>query len=204
MNAASDNQRAGLTALALESRPVARDFSLYDTLAGRFANSTVVTKLPYFALEETLAAYGSPAYGAADLASRPQRVRLNADYVSLRAASGGLRPSPVRPPAQGRAPRTLSVSGGSWVPASPGCVALRPSAMIARATFSLHSNPLALSVSPGAPAKVSAGRLADDTPLPLGAVPGGHDAVLDLAASRLPQPWRVGIESGQRVLACSL
>ena len=82
------------------------------------------------------------------------------------------------------------------VPASQGCVALRPSATIARATLSLQSNGLALSVSPGAPAKVSAGRFADDTPLSLGAVPGGHDAVLNLAASRVPQPWRVGIEIG--------
>jgi hypothetical protein len=204
VNAASDHERAGLTALALESRPVAPDFSLSDTLAGRAPKSNVVTKLPYFALKETLAAYGSPAYSAAALASRPQPVRLNADYVSLRAAGGGLRPSPVKPPVQGRAPRTLSISGGSLARASAGCVTLRPSAMIARATFSLHSNRLALSVSPGAPAKVSAGRLADDTALPLGAVPGGHNAVLNLAASRLPEPWRVGIESGQRVLACSL
>jgi hypothetical protein len=205
VNATSDSQRAGLTALALESGPVAPDFSLFDTLVGRVPKSNVVTKLPYFALKKTLATYGSPAYSLAELGSRPQPVRLNADYVSLRAARGRLRPVPIKPPAQGRAPRTLSVSGGSWAPASQGCVALRPSAMtIARATLSLHSNGLVLSVTPGAPVKVSAGRFASNTPLQLGAVPGGHNAVLNLAGSRLPQPWRVGIESGQRVLACSL
>ena len=48
VNAASDNQRAGLTALALESRPVPPNFSLYDTLAGRAPKSNLVTKLPYF------------------------------------------------------------------------------------------------------------------------------------------------------------
>ena len=204
VNAASDNQRAGLTALALESRRVVPDFSLYDTLAGRAPKSILVTKLPYAALGATLAAYGSPAYSAAELASRPQSVRLNADYVSLRAGGGGLQPLEGTPPAHGPAPRTLTVSGGSVVPASQGCVALRPSATIARFTFSLQSNGLALSVSPGAPAKVSAGRFADDTPLLLGTVPGGHNAVLNLAASGLAQPWRVAIESGQRVLACGV
>lgn len=204
VDATSDSQRAALTALALESRHVPPDFSIFDALSGRVPKQNVVTKLPYAALEEALAAYGSPAYNAAELASRPRTVRLNADYVSLRAADSGLLPSSVRQPTQGRAPRTLSVSGGSLAATSPGCVALRPSATIARATFSLPSNGLALSVSPGAPANVSAGRFADDTPLSLGAVPGGHNAVLSLPASRLAQPWRVGIESGQRVLACSL
>ncbi len=75
--------------------------------------------------------------------------------------------------------------------------------MIARGTLSLRSNRIALSVSPGAPAKVSAGRFADDTPLSLGGVPGGHDAMINLVSNRLP-PWRLGIESEQKVLACSL
>jgi hypothetical protein len=126
LNATSDSERGGLTALALESRAVAPDFSLYGALAGRVPNSSVITQLPYFALEETLAAYGSPAYSAAELASRPQPVRLNAEYVSRQAASGGLRPSAVRPTPQGRPPRTLSVSGGAWGRTSPGCVGCDP------------------------------------------------------------------------------
>jgi hypothetical protein len=203
-NATSDSQRAGLSALAFESRPVPPNFSLLDTLAGRVPKVTLVAGKRYSRLKQIMAAYGSPAYSAAELASRPEFVRLNADYVSLRAARGGLRPLPARPTAHGRAPRTVSVSGGSTAPISRDCVALRPSAMIASATVSLYSDGLVLSVSPGARAKVSAGRFADDTPLRLGAVPGGHKAVLRLAASRFPQPWRVGIESGQRVVACSL
>jgi len=203
-NATSDSQRAALTALALESRPVAPHLTLLDTLAGRVPKVTLVAGKPYSRLQKIMAAYGSPAYSAAELASRPEFVRLNADYVSLRAGRGGLRPLPARPTAHGRAPRTIAVSGGSGAPASQGCVALRPSAMVAHATLALHSNGLALSVSPGAPAKVSAGRFADDTSLSLGTVPGGHNAVLRLAASRFPQPWRVGIESGQRVVACGL
>jgi hypothetical protein len=204
VDATSDSQRAALTALALERGRVPPGFSIFDALSGRVPKQNVVTKLPYAALEDALAAYGSPAYSAAELASRPRTVRLNADYVSLRAADSGLLPSSVRPPTQGHAPRALSVSGGSLAAASPGCVALRPSAAIARVTFSLPSNGVALSVSPGAPAKVSAGRFADDTPLPLGVVRGGHTAVLSLPASRLAQPWRVSIDSGQRVVACSL
>ena len=165
VNATSDGQRAASDRAGLGKPAASRRTSVSTTpCRGGSQNNNLVTKLPYAALEETLAAYGSPAYSAAELASRPQSVRLNADYVSLRAAGGGLLPSSVRPPAQGRAPRTLSVSGGSLAPASQGCVALRPSAMIARATFSLPSNGLALSVSPGAPAKVSAGRFADDSP----------------------------------------
>jgi hypothetical protein len=203
VNAASDNERAGLTALTLADGGVPDDFSLYTALAGRFPRSDVIEKLPSFALDETLAAYGSPAYSLGELASRPESVRLNADYVSLQGTGSGLRPSPALPPARSPAPRALSVIHGDWATGPTGCLTLRPSGGTAAGTLSLPSDGLTLAVGSGPPATVTAGRVADGTPLPMGTVPGDQKAIVHLATGRAPQPWRVGIRAEQSVLACN-
>ena len=202
LNTASDNMRAGLTSLDLAHREVPPGFVLSTALARRFAASGVIVALPESRLDGVLAKYGSPAYSPAELPSRPQAVRVNADYVLLRAAGTKLQAVNALPRAHGPAPRGLSAIGGEWVSRKRGCTELRPSGNTATGTLSLPSGRLALAADAGPPVGVTGGRFADGTPLPIGALQGDSKAVFSLPAGGAPEDWRVGIRAQQRVLAC--
>ncbi len=202
LNTASDNMRAGLTSLELAEGDVSPEFVLSSALAGRLDASGVIVALPQSRVDEVLADYGSPAYSTAELSSRPQEVRANADYVSLLAAGAELQAVNALPRAGDGAPRGLAATGGKWISRKRGCAELRPSADTAIGTLSLPSGRLALAADAGPPVEVTTGRFADGTPLPIGTVEGDGKAVLSLPPGRAPEDWRVGIRAQQPVLAC--
>jgi len=203
IDSASDRERAALTSLAFQAGSVPPQFSLADTLAGRFQGSDLITELAPPALARVFASYGSPAYSPTGLAARPQTTRITADYVSLQLAGGDLRevprsPKPISPP-----PRPLGAIGGRWTPAH-GCIALRPSGGPATGLLSVAGAHVAITAGPGPAVPVRAGRFAEGVPVPIGSVPGGDAAVLELPVNDAATPdWRIGVHAEQRVVACS-
>ena len=230
-DAGSDRLRAGLTSMALVGSAVPPQFNLFNVVgegarpayinssvpgersspttssaSGPTPSSTHRLGLATLELSRLLAAYGSPAYSPAKLLSRPQPVRITADNVLLQAAGSALRPA-GRPGRSDRpAPRGLVAAGARWTTASRGCIALRPdgSDNAATGTLSPSGRRLVLSASAGPPAIVRAGRFADGAPIAVGSLRGGARAMLDLPATPgVAGNWRVGVESRQRVIACS-
>lgn len=201
---ASDNERAGLTAVELTGAAVSPRFSLATALAGRFPLSPTIVPLRQAELQTVLADYGSPAYTPVELASRPQPVRITADYVSIRAAGSRLRPVNRLPASQGPAPRSLSTIGGQWAAGAPGCIALQPSGGAVGGLLSTSTGQVELTASAGPPVVVRAGRFADGAPTPVGTIGGGEKVVLDLPSEPgAGIDWRVGLQAHQRVLACN-
>jgi hypothetical protein len=204
LNTASDHERAGLTAIALVGPAVPPTLSLKSTLAGRFPASDTIVEDAAGMLKQVFARYGSPAYSPSELESRPQAVRVTADFVAVQAAGGALRPAAVLPQPRNPPPRGLLAFGGKWAPASRGCIALQPSGDSAAGVISTPTGRLALAAKAGPPVVVRVGRFADGTAVPLGTVPGGAAAELDLPAeSGAPGDWRVGVLAHQRVLVCT-
>jgi hypothetical protein len=203
INRASDRMRAAFTSLALGNGPAPPQFNLAGVLAGRFPASDLVTQLAPPALALVFAKYGSPAYSPAELAARPESTRRTADYVSLRLAGTELRS--VRGPQASSepAPRGLEAIGGHWTPESRGCIVLRPTGRQAAGLVSVRGDSLTLSADPGSPVAVTAGRFAGAAPVPIGSLPGGKAAELELPVSSGAPDWRVGIDTAQRVLACA-
>jgi hypothetical protein len=200
---ASDNERAALTALELAGSGVPPQLTLRTVLAGHFALNQTVVMLPYSALERVLADYGSPAYTPGELASRPQPVRITADYVSLVAAGSELRLVGDLQASPGSTPRHLAAFGGSWASSAPGCIALQPSRRVATGVLSPAGGRLAIAADPGPPLAVRAGRFSDGVAVAVGSLRGGGKAVLELPRTGSVAPaWRVAIRAQQRVLAC--
>jgi len=201
---ASDRQRAGLTSLALAGSAVPPQFNLATALAGQLPWANESEGLPAPALRRVLDDYGSPAYSPAELSSRPQPVRITADYVLLRATGTQLRPTGSLPASNNPAPRGLSAFGGRWTTASHGCIELRPSDAAAVGVLSLPAGRMALAANAGPPVVVRAGLFADGAAIPIGSLQGGGRAALDLPATDgALEHWRVAVQARQRVLACS-
>jgi len=205
LNNASDQLRGGLTSLAAGGTQVSPDFSIFRTLAGRFPASDQVPQLNAAALRAVFADYGSPAYDLTDLVSRPDTVRTTADLVALEASGTQLRPVAKPPAAREPAPDGVSALGGSWKPASRGCIALQPTGEAAAGVFTAPTGRLVFDASAGPALPVRAGRLAPGAAVPIGPLQGGGKAELDLpAVSGSALPWRVAIQAHQRVVVCSL
>ena len=196
LDEASDHLRAALTSVELAGSAVSPDFNL-AYLAGLQGLSTG-------ARARVLADYGSPAYSLPELLSRPQPVRVTADYVLLHAAGSELEPRRSLPAAHNPAPRGVAAFGGKWTTASRGCIELRPSNAAVVGVLTLPPGRLALAARAGQPVVVTAGLLAAGADAPVGSLEGGRRAVLELpAVDGVPEPWRVAIQARQRVLACS-
>lgn len=198
---ASDRIRAAFTSLALGSPPPR--FNLATTLAGRFPASDLTPDLAPSALDTIFAKYGSPAYSPAELASRPQPVRVIADYVSLQLAGGELQPAGSPHSATAPAPREVGVFGGRWAATSRGCIALRPTAARAAGVLSPTGAGITLTAGAGPAVAVSVGRFADGVPVPVGSLGGGETATLRLPPSKGAPEWRIGVRTEQKVVACS-
>lgn len=204
LNNASDRLRGGLASLAVGGGQVSPNFSIFQTLDGRFPASEQVPQLNAAALRAVLADYGSPAYSPAELASRPDSVRATADLVALEASGARLRPAAKLPVTRESAPRGISVLGGSWKPASRGCVALQPSGEAASGVVTAPTGRLAFGAAAGPPVQLRAGRFAQGAAIPIGTLRGGETARLDLpTVTGSLLPWHVGIQAHQRVLVCS-
>ncbi len=205
LNDASDRFRGGLTALAVGGQHVADDFSLSGALARRFPASDQVAQLNAAALAAVFAHYGSPAYNLTELASRPEAVRATADYVALQASGARVRLVARLPEAREPAPSGTTALGGSWKPASHGCIALQPAAKSTTGIFTAPTGRLAFEAAGGPAVQLRAGRFAQGAAVPIGTVPGGGKAELDLpTATGSPLPWHVALQAHQRVIACSL
>jgi hypothetical protein len=190
IDGASDRVRASLAAVALEDGPAPPAFSLADTLAGRFPASDLTPKLALPTLAAVFAKYGSPAYSPAQLAARPQSVRLTADYVSLQLAGTEVQPTP--------APQSARPG------ASRQCRMLRPVANAPARLVPVPDGRLELAAGPGPPVALTAGEFADGAAVPIGSLHGGQSALLNLPGRSDATPqWRVGIKAGQSVLACT-
>lgn len=204
LNDASDRFRGGLTSVALGGSQVPDDFSLSRALAGRFPASDQVALLNAAGLATVFAHYGSPAYNLAELASRPDAVKATADLVALKASGEQLRPLAKLPAAREPAPHGISALGGSWKPASRGCIALQPTGEAASAVLTAPTGRLAFAAATGPPVQLRAGRFAPGAAVAIGAVQGGGNAELDLpTVTGSFLPWRVGIQTHQRVVVCS-
>jgi hypothetical protein len=204
LNNASDRFRGGLASLAVESGQVSPNFSIFQTLAGRFPASDQVAQLNAAALAAVFADYGSPAYNLTELASRPDSVRATADLVALEASGAQLRPVAKLPAAREPAPHGLTALGGSWQHASHGCIALQPAGEAASGVLTAPTGHLAFGAAAGPPVQLRAGRFAPGAAVPIGTLPGGGKAELDLpTVTGSFVSWRVAIQAHQRVVACS-
>jgi hypothetical protein len=204
LNDASDQFRGGLAPLAVDSRQVSPAFNIFQALSGRFPASDQVAQLNAAALATVFAHYGSPAYNLTELASRPDAVKATADLVALKASGERLQPAARLPVAPEPAPNGTSALGGSWEPASRGCIALQPSGEAASAVLTAPTGRLAFAAATGPPVPLRAGRFAPGAAVPIGTVQGGGNAELDLpTVTGSFLPWRVAIQTHQRVVVCS-
>ena len=174
-------------------------------LAGDNASRNVFVTLGAVRSGELLDAFadlGAPVYSRDELTTSRPWLKAKADEELLRLLGGTLRrDQPSRPVAD-----ALPVAGVAQgqVETDGGCVTLTPDSGVA--SFELVGDAVAVRIyaSPDAPAVVSARVFAKawHDP-PIGEVPPGGVAILDLRASAAG-PWHVKIASSGVTRACAL
>jgi hypothetical protein len=201
--AAGSRLRAELAAVDLARRHVGGLFRAEDPVppGPNQTRAFELTAMGYFATE---AAFGSPAFTAAQLRLEPPTVREAADFVLARALALHLAPVRTMPPAGDRRPRVLGTTA-TVRRTSRDCVTILSGGPSASSQLELPPRGIALVGANQARVLLWLARFGDRYSVPLEAPPSSRIAVLRIPPDPDPTPWKLLIRGSTRPIdACGL